>query len=74
MRLYVIRVDITEAATKHAYVIVRHEFAGRTVKEAYGYLTSHMKTDSFLRGCVRSGKWQSVRCRATVSEGWTRSP
>jgi len=70
MRLYVIRVDITEAATKHAYTIVRHEFIGRTAKEASRYFESHMKTDSFLRGCVNSGKWESVSCRARISEGW----
>lgn len=42
MRLYVIRVDITEAATRHAYTIVRHEFIGKTVAEARGYFASHM--------------------------------
>lgn len=73
MRLYVIRLDITEAATKHKYPVVRHEFRGKTVHEAQRYLASHMKTDAFLRKCVLSGKFGEVDCRATISSRWSGS-
>lgn len=70
MRLYVIRVDITEAATNHRYPIVRHEFSGRTHEEAIGYLRSHMRSDRFLRDCIESEKFDRVQCRATVNSFW----
>jgi hypothetical protein len=53
------------------YAIVEHVFRGRTKKEARGYYESHLKTDSFLRDCVRRGRWESVDCRAEAY--WTRT-
>ena len=68
--LYRIRVDITEAATDHAYPVVTHLFHGRTPREALRYFAAHCKTDAFLRGCVERGRWSTVRCRARVSASW----
>lgn len=71
-RLYVIRVDIAEAATGYAYPVVRHEFIGRTRAEARRYLRSHLNADAFLRGCVERGSFArgKVRCAASLTEGW----
>ena len=71
MRLYVVRVDISEAATGHAYPIVTHLFRGRTREEAWGYHEAHRRSDSFLRECEDKRLFRGqVRCRARVSEGW----
>jgi hypothetical protein len=73
MRLYTVRVDIFEAATRYAYPVVTHLFTGRTPQEARGYHEAHRKTDSFLRQCEDRGMFgQDVRCRARVTEGWSR--
>jgi hypothetical protein len=74
MRLYVIRVDIYEAATDYAFPIVRHEFIGRSPAEARRYHAAHMQSDAFLRQCEQKGLFNgAVKCRATKSEGWTES-
>ncbi len=71
MRLYVVRVDITEAATGYAYPVVRHEFYGRSPEEAWGYHDAHKGADQFLTGCEDSGSFRgSVKCRAKITEGW----
>lgn len=70
-RLYVVQVDIYEAATRYAYPVVQHRFLGKTQKEARGYHEAHRQADSFLRACEDRGVFQGdVRCRAVVSEGW----
>jgi hypothetical protein len=45
------------------YPVVTHVFKGRTQKEARGYYDAHMGTDSFLRDCVKSGKFGTFKCR-----------
>jgi hypothetical protein len=57
--------DIYEEDTGSTYPVVRHIFYGKTSTEVRHYLQSHMKTDSFLGNCQRSGKWSNVKCRTT---------
>jgi hypothetical protein len=71
MRLYVIRVDIREAATGYAYPIVTHEFKGRTREEAWGYHDAHRQADAFLRECEDKRLFRgNVQCVAELIEGW----
>jgi len=60
--------DIYEEDTGSAYPIVRHIFYGKTRDEVRHYLQSHMKTDSFLRGCERNGRWTDVKCQKTTTK------
>ena len=53
------------------YPVVEHIFRGRTKREAMGYYESHLKTDSFLRDCVRHERFQGISCHAVAS--WRRS-
>lgn len=70
-RLYVVTVEIFEAATSYAYAVVSHSFAGRTKKEAWRYHDSHLKSDRFLRDCEMNGKFGDVKCRSVVTyDGW----
>lgn len=48
------------------YAILTHVFRGKTKVEAIGYCKAHMITDSFFRGCLESGRWEEVMCRARV--------
>ena len=48
------------------YPILRHEFFGRTEKEAEGYFRAHLATDTFLRGCVQKRRWRQVGCVAEI--------
>ena len=69
--MYVVRVDIFEAATGYRFPVVRHEFRGRTAAEAHGYHQAHLDADEFLRACEERGVYRgTVRCRARVTEGW----
>lgn len=52
------------------YPVVQHVFFGRTKAEADGYYRSHLKTDSFLRGCVTRRRWERVECEAELH--WER--
>ncbi len=71
MRLYVVRVDILEAASGYVYPIVTHLFRGRTPQEAWSYHEAHRRADSFLSQCEdRQIFGDSVRCRARITEGW----
>lgn len=73
-RLYVVRVEIREEASRYAYPIVVHLFCGRTRKEARGYHAAHKKADAFLRACEGRGRFGGgVRCRARITEGWRGS-
>ena len=54
---------IYESEVGDAYPVVEHVFYGRTRDEAVHYFHSHMKTDSFLRGCETKGRWDGVKCR-----------
>ena len=57
-------VDIYEPeGVGDAYPVVRHIFYGESQKEAHGYYESHMKTDEFMRDCVKKKKWKKVRCK-----------
>lgn len=70
-RFYVVRVEISEAATRYAYPIVIHEFVGRDPQEAWSYHEAHRRSDAFLRQCEDRGVFQKdVRCRTRTTEGW----
>jgi hypothetical protein len=43
-------------------VVVEHRFFGKTAEEALGVMRSHMKTDSFLRGCENVQHWRDIQC------------
>jgi hypothetical protein len=59
--------EIYEAGTaKRGYPVVVHLFNGATKAEARRYFRAHMKTDSFLRGCTKRGKWSQVRCKVRM--------
>lgn len=58
-------VDIYEPSVGFDYPVVEHRFHGKTKAEALAYFQAHMKTDSFLRGCVEKSRWERVPCRAT---------
>ncbi len=65
--MWSLHIKIYESET---YPIMEHVFRGRTKKEANGYYESHLKTDAFLRGCVKSGRWENVDCHAEAR--WER--
>lgn len=70
-RLYVIRVDIYEEASRYAYPVVTHLFNGKTRAEAIRYHDSHRRSDAFLRQCEDKGTFgDKVKCRVRVTEGW----
>ncbi len=66
MKLWAYTVDIYERMVGSAYPVVSHVFYGKTQAEAYGYYTSHLRTDAFLRGCVTRGRWSQVDCHAVA--------
>lgn len=51
------------------YPVVSHIFYGETIEEARGYLKSHIKTDSFLRAAVNTGRFKGMRVKVGISEG-----
>lgn len=57
-------VDIFEKAAGDDYPVVRHVFFGKDRPEALGYYNAHLGTCAFLKGCVESGHWEDVTCRA----------
>jgi hypothetical protein len=59
-------VDIYESGAK--YPAVSHVFYGETIEEARGYLKSHMKTDSFLRSAINTGRFKGIRMRVGITE------
>jgi hypothetical protein len=70
-RLYCIRVDIFEEATRYAYPVVTHLFHGKTRAEARRYHASHRAADRFLRACEDSGVFEKkVKCKVRIREGW----
>lgn len=60
-RLQQLHVDIFEEDDRFA--IVKHVFVGKTRREAMRYHRAHLKTDSFLRGCEKKGRFRGIRCR-----------
>lgn len=62
--MYSLVVEIYESQRR--FPIVVHVFNGTTKREAMGYFEAHMKTDSFLRGCVSDNQFGNIRCRSTV--------
>jgi len=60
-----VRIDIYENTM---YPVVSHIFYGKTLKEAKGYITAHMGTDSFLRDAVKTGYWKGMRVQVEISE------
>lgn len=66
---WIYHVDIYEPeGAGMEYPVVRHSFYGKTKEEAQGYYESHLGTDEFLQDCVKSGKWQEVKC--TTKTHW----
>lgn len=63
--MFVIRIDVYESKP---YPIVRHEFRGQTEMEALSYLMAHKKTDSFMRACLNTGHYGSIKCNAVVTK------
>lgn len=75
MKMYVVRVEIREAATRYSYPIVIHEFAGKTKEEAWGYHDAHRQADSFLRQCEDKRMFNdTVACQSMIFEGWRQVP
>lgn len=68
--MWCLTVNIYEKDVGDKYPVVGHNFYGATQAEAKHYFDSHMKTDSFLRGCVQKSQWKDVSCRVEAS--WTR--
>jgi hypothetical protein len=63
MALWRLTIDIYEpAGAGLGYPVVRHQMFGRTRAEVERYLNSHLKSDSFLRDCLKGGHWKSVDC------------
>lgn len=50
------------------FPVVMHRFYGKTIKEAYGYLKSHMKSDKFLYAAMRVGNWKGIPLHYTYKE------
>lgn len=61
---YLLQVDIYE--NEMDYPLVIHQFLGRTQKECKDILAAHMRSDSFLRGCLEKHRYSDVRCRAVL--------
>ena len=61
-----VQIDIFESGSK--YPAVSHIFYGETIEEARGYVKSHMKTDSFLRAAVHTGRFKGIKLRVGISE------
>lgn len=57
-------VDIYESAAGDDFPVVRHQFYGKTRKEAKGYYEAHMKTDKFMKDCVEKKQWKKVKCQS----------
>lgn len=72
VRLYVIRIDISEAATNYAFALVTHAIRGRTRAEAAHNVESHMRSDAFLRAAMEGREYKGVVTRVRVREGWSR--
>jgi len=64
-------VDIFESSVGGEYPVVQHAFYGKTKSEALGYYQAHLKTDTFLAGCVQRNRWEQVRC--TTESRWERA-
>ena len=60
-----VRVDIFENTM---YPVVSHIFYGKTLKEARGYLTAHMGTDSFLRDAISKGYRKDIKLQVDIKE------
>jgi hypothetical protein len=62
--LWAIKHDIYEPeGVGTDYPVVRHIFYGRTKKEAEGYFSAHMGTDTFLRDCENTGRFGEIVCK-----------
>lgn len=59
-------IDIYES---QAYPAVTHIFHGKTLKEANGYMQTHMKTDEFLRAAVLYQKYKGMLLHVEMSHG-----
>ena len=46
--------------------VVRHVFYGKTQREARRIMHAHLKTDRFLRGCYRSGRYDGIACHVEL--------
>jgi len=66
-QLWVLVHSIYEQDVGDDYPVVRHSFYGKTPAEALHYYESHLKTDSFLRGCQTKGRWNQVVCKTEIT-------
>jgi len=46
--------------------VVRHVFYGKTQREARGIMRAHLKTDRFLRGCFKAGRYDGIACHVEL--------
>lgn len=60
-----VQVDIFENTL---YPVVRHQFFGKTMKEAKSYLTAHMGTDVFLKDAVNTGYFKGMKVQVNIIE------
>jgi hypothetical protein len=60
-----VQVDIFEDTM---YPVVRHQFFGKTMREARAYYTAHMGTDSFLRDTVKTGYFKGMKVQWQIKE------
>jgi hypothetical protein len=45
--------------------VVVHVFNGTSPAQAQAFYSAHMKSDSFMRGCVDRGRFADFKCRET---------
>lgn len=45
---------------ENGHLTLGHVFYGNTLAEARGVLEAHLKTDSFFRAAIASGKWKGI--------------
>jgi hypothetical protein len=70
MRLYQIDAATYEESTP-GYPVVVHQFIGRTLEEATGYLKAHFKSDRFFSDCTKKGRFANFRCGTRIEfSGW----
>ena len=60
-----LQVDVFEEG--NTYPAVSHIFYGETTVEAQEYFKAHMKTDSFLRAAVHTGRYKGMRVKVGMS-------
>ena len=49
--------------------VVRHVFYGKTEREARSIMRAHLKTDRFLRGCLKAQRYGAISCHVQLRKG-----